>query len=224
MKDGMKPEILLKAFVLHESEDGFVELVSSTVDEVYSIALRIVQSPTHLVEEAVLRVYWELARKAPRLGQDVVVATWLREHTCKTAVRILHEEGRSVDRAALKKETPGLSPASGMQAAPPGLATRVSQSILLNAARSKSFWLFLPRVRWPAWIRPMHIGAGILGVLGVVAVGNIPFHRANPIVLSPELQMTPASFGQLATFEEGGAPAPPSQTLQTNVEINPNRP
>src|SRR5579864_7466464 len=114
----MKPEVLLKAFVLHQSEDGFVELVASTVDEVYSSALRIVEGPPHLVEEAVLRVYWELARKAPRLGGDVVLAAWLREHTCKTAVRILHEQDRSIDRATLKKEKQGLSTPNVIQTAP----------------------------------------------------------------------------------------------------------
>ena len=94
----MKPEILLKAFVQYESEDAFRELVGSTLDEVYSLALRIVQGPQHLAEETVLRVYWELARKAPRLGEDVVLGSWLREHTCKMAVIVLHEEDRSVDR------------------------------------------------------------------------------------------------------------------------------
>ncbi len=95
----MKPEILLKAYVQYQSDDAFRELVAVSVDEVYSIALRIVQGPQHLAEEAVLRVYWELARKAPRLGEGVVLASWLREHTCKMAVTVLHEEDRSVDRA-----------------------------------------------------------------------------------------------------------------------------
>ncbi len=185
---GMKPEVLLKAFVLHNSKDGFVELVASTVDEVYSIALRIVQGPPHLVEETVLRVYWELARKAPRLGEDVVVATWLREHTCKTAVAILHEEDRSVDRAALKKERQGLSTARELQAAPPGVATRVSQSIWLNVARNKSMWRFLSRVLWPSCIRPVHIGAGIVCALGILVLLKIPFHRRNPTVQGPELR------------------------------------
>jgi len=216
----MKPEVLLKAFVLHQSEDGFVELVASTVDEVYSRALRIVEGPPHLVEEAVLRVYWELARKAPRLCGDVELATWLREHTCKTAVRILHEEDRSIDRATLKKEKQGLSTLSGIQKAPPGLATRVSQSILLNTARNKSFWLFPPRVLWPAWIRPVHIVAGAACALGIMVLWNIPFHRRNPIVLSPGLHMTPTAFGQLATSEEGGVAGPPSHTPSTNAESN----
>jgi hypothetical protein len=219
----MKPEVLLKAFVLHKSEDGFVELVASTVDEVYSRALRIVQGPPHLVEEAVLRVYWELARKAPRLGGDVVLPTWLREHICKTAVKILHEADRSVDWATLKKEKQGLSTPNGIHAAPAGLATRVSQSILLNNARSKSFWLVLPRILWPTWIRPRHLGAGSVCVLAIVILWNTPFHRRNPIVPAPDLQMTPASYGQLANSEEAGAFPPPIHTPYTNGESNRNQ-
>ncbi len=82
----MKPEILLRAYVLYQSEDAFRELVAGSVDEVYSIALRIVQGAQPLAEETVLRVYLELVRKAPGLREDVVLASWLREHTCKMAV------------------------------------------------------------------------------------------------------------------------------------------
>lgn len=215
----MKPEVLLKAFVLHQSEAGFVELVASTVDQVYSSALRIIQGPPHLVEETVLRVYWELVRKAPGLREDVVLVTWLREHTCKAAVRVLHEEDRSVDWTTLKKEKQGLSKPSCIQAAPPGLATRVSQSIL-NTPRTKSFWPLLSRVFWPAWIRPMHLGAAAVCVLGLMVLWNIPFHRRNPIIFSPDSEMTPTSFGQLANFQEAGLPSPPTHTPNTNAAGN----
>jgi hypothetical protein len=217
----MKPEILVRAFVLHQSEDGFRELVASTVDEVFSRALRLVQGPPHLVEETVLRVYWELARQAPGLGEQVVLANWLRQQTCKTAIRVLNEEDRSVARAALKIEKQGRPTPSDRQAAPPGLATRVSQSILLNTARRKSSRRLLPRVSWPAWIRPMPVAAAAACAVAVLILCNIPFHRHNPIVQSPEMQMTPASFGQLANSEEGGVPPPPSRT---NAESNRNPP
>src|SRR5437588_12513689 len=114
----MKPEILLKAYVLYQSDDAFRELVAGSLDEVYSGALRMVEGTPHLVEETVLRVYWELARKAPGLGEDIVLASWLREHTCKTAVIVLREEDRSVDRAALKKEKQAPCSPRGLQAAP----------------------------------------------------------------------------------------------------------
>jgi hypothetical protein len=214
----MKPEVLLKAFVLHQSEDAFRELVAGTVDQVYTCALRIVPGPGRLAEETVLRVYWDLARTAPRLSDDVVLATWLREHTCRSAVKVLQEEAYAVDRAALKKERHGPSTFADRQAAPPGLAIRVSQGILLNAARSKSLWFLLPRVVWPAWMRPAYIGAGAVCALGIIVLCNVPHHRPNPIIPAPEMRMTPVSFAQLAGPGEGGIAPPASRTSSTITE------
>ena len=115
----MKPEVLLKAYVLYQSDDAFRELVAGSLGEVYSIALRIVQGPEHLVEETVLRVYWKLARKAASLGENVELTSWLREHTCKIAVVVLRENERSIDQAALKKEKEALSTPTGVPVAPP---------------------------------------------------------------------------------------------------------
>ena len=220
----MKPEILLKAFVLYQSEDAFRELVASSLDEVYSTALHIIQGPSHLAEEAVLRVYWELARKAPSLGEDVVLAAWLREHTCKMAVTVLHEEDRSVDRAALKKEQQGFSTPTDVQTAPPGLATRVCQGILLNLARHKGHRLTLRPVWRPGWFRRVRIGAAAVCALVILVVWNTPFHRRHPIVLSPDLEMTPASFAQLASPEEGAMTPEASHTANTNAATHSNQP
>src|SRR5207247_11198446 len=113
----MKPEILLKVYVQYQSEDAFRDLVASSLDEVYSTALRIVHGAPHLAEEIVLGVYFELARKAPGLGEDVVLASWLGECTCKMALTVLRAEGRAVDRAGLKKETEALSLRRGLDGA-----------------------------------------------------------------------------------------------------------
>ena len=215
----MKPEILLKGYVQYQSEEAFRDLVAGSLDEVYSIALRIVEGAPHLAEETALRVYWELARKAPRLGEEVVLASWLREHTCKTAVSVLHEENRSVDRAALKKEKQALCTPDAVPAAPAGLAIRVSQGVLLNVGRHKGFRFFLPRISWPGWLRPVHIAVGVVCVLAIIVLWKIPFHKRNAIVRSPELQMTPSSFAQLARPEEGG----PGPMPNTNAQIRPNQ-
>jgi len=217
----MKPEILLKAYVLYQSEDAFRELVASSLDEVYSTALQIVQGPPHLAEETVLRVYWELARKASRLGADVAIGSWLHEHACKMAVNVLHENDRSVDRPALKKAKQAL-PNPNVQA-PPGLATRVCQGVLLNAAEHKGFRLCLPQVLWPAWIRPVNIGAAVVCVFVIVLLWNIPFHRHNPVIQTESVQLTPASFAQLASPEEGEVAAKLSHVANTNAETNPNQ-
>jgi len=228
MSDGqhgiMKPETLLKAYVLYQSDDAFRELVAGTIDEIHSTALRIVQGPVHLVEETVLRVYCELARKAPGLGDDVVLNSWLHEQTCKIAVKVLHEEDRSVDRAALKKERQDLSTLNAVQLAPAGLVTRVSQGILLNAARNKRPRLSLRSVRGPVWFRRARIGAAVVCVIVVIIFfWNIPYHKRNPIVESPELQMTPASFAQLASPEDGAAPVEPTHTASTNAQATPKK-
>ena len=196
----MKPEVFLKAFALHQSEDGFRELVVSTMDEVYSVASRLVQSPPHLVEETVLRVYWELAHEAPRMSDEVVLSVWLREHTCKAAAKVLHEDDRAIDRLALEEEKKAVCPGK-IEAAPPGLAIRISQGILLNRACNKSSWASVPRITLPAWVRPVHIGAAAACILAVFLVWKNPFHKRNPIVMSSQTRMTPAAFGQLATAD-----------------------
>jgi len=203
----MKPEILLKAYVLHQSEDAFRDLVAGSMDEVYSTALKIVEGASHLAEETALRVYWRLARRAPRLGEGVTLASWLRQHTCKTAVIVLRENDRSVSRSALKREMRATSTANGVQPAPPALALRVCQGVLLNAARNKGFRQLWWPVQWPVWIRPVHIRAATLCALLIVILWNIPFHRVHPIVLSAGIQMTPASFAQLGSPDEENAPA-----------------
>jgi hypothetical protein len=172
-----------------------------------------------------LRVYWELARKAPRLGDDVIVTDWLREHTCKTAVKILREENRALDREALEKEKESPPSPKESEIAPPGLALRVSQGILLNAACNKSIWRFVPRNPLPAWVRPVHFGAAAACALALIIVWKNPFHKRNPIVLSPQtqLQLTPVSFGQLASSEEGFSP-PSADTPNTNAGNNQSPP
>ena len=222
----MKPEILLKAYVLHQSEDAFRELVATSVDEVYSSALRVVQGAPHLAEETALRVYWRLARKAPGLVERVPVASWLREQTCKTAAIVLRENGRSPDRVALKKEMRAVSVPNGIGAAPPGLATRVCQGILLNAARNKSFLQFSwPAhswpVLWPTWIRPVHIRAVAVCILLIIVLWNVPFHKTHPIVLSTTVHLTPASFAQLGNADEDNLPA--GGVPETQIKTIPNQ-
>ena len=148
--------------------------------------------------------------------------SWLHEHTCKTAVIVLHEADRAVDRAALKKEKQGLPTQSDLQAAPPGLAIRVCQGVLLSAPRHKGLRLPLWPVLVPGWFRPTRFGAAAICVLVVLILWHIPFHKRNPIVRSQGLQLTPASFGQLAIPEEGWAT--PGPLANTNVKTNSSQP
>jgi hypothetical protein len=213
----MKPEILLKAYVQYQSEDALRELVAGTLDEVYSISLRITQGTPRLAEEIALSAYLELVRKASGLSKDVVLASWLRERTCKIAVRILRAEERAIDWAVVKREKNTLSTLADSQPAPPGLAIRIRQSVFLGAARPKRYWFFSPRLWWPTWVRPMHVGGVAVCVLAIVAWWNNPFHRHNPIVRSQGSPMTPSSFAQLASPEEL-----PGHVANTNAVTNTN--
>ena len=214
----MKPEILLKAYIQYQSEDAFRELVAGTLDEVYSTSLRIAQGAPRLAEEIALNAYLELARKAPVLDRDFVLASWLRERTCKIAVRILRAEERAIDWAAVKREKNTLSTPSDVQPAPPGLAIRICQSVFLSATRPRRYRLFSPRVWWPAWIRPVHVGGVAVCVLSITVWWKNPFHRHNPIVRSQGPPMTPSSFAQLASPEEF-----PVHMANTNAVTNTNQ-
>jgi hypothetical protein len=219
----MPPEILLQAYVRHQSEEAFRELVVRTLDEVYSTSLRIVQGASHLAEETAVRVYLELARKARWLGKDVVVASWLRERTCKMAVAVLRAEDRPVDQAVLKREKKARSIPISVNPAPAGLAIRICYSIPRNAARHKGLRLLSPTVWWPARIGRRHLGGVAVCALAIMVWWSNPFHRRNPIIKSEGLQrMTPASFAQRAAPDDEG-PLTPSPMANTNTRINPKQ-
>jgi len=217
----MTSEILLKAYVQYQSEDALRELVASTLDEVYSTSLRIVHGTPHLAEDIAVRVYLELARKAPTLGEDVVLTSWLRERTCKIAVTVLSEEHRPVDREVLKREKKAPSTAITVEPAPAGLAINICSRIFLSAAPNKSLGLF-STAWWPDWIRWQHLAGLAVCVLTIIIWRTHPFHRRTPIVMIEGSQITPSSFAQLGSPDDG-KPATPGQMTNTNGGINPKQ-
>jgi len=217
----MKPEILLKAYVQYQSEDAFRDIVASTLDGVYASSLRMVPGAPHLAEEIALSAYSELARKAPGLSKGVVLTAWLRQCTCKMAVRILRAEERTIDWAAWKREKKARPAPPVEQPAPPGLAIRICQSIFLGAGRNRGPGFFSPRVGGATWVRPRQVAGVAVCVLVLIVWWSVPFHRPTPILMGSEgALMTPSSFAQLAGPEEGG---PPSQMVNTNAGTNPNQ-
>jgi len=210
----MKPEILLKIYVQYQSEDAFRDLVAGSLDEVYSRAFRITNATPHLAEEIVLRVYVELAQQAHRLSENVILTAWLREHTCKIAVALLRKDDRAVDRSLLRRESESTSSLT-TQPAPTGLAFRICQGIFLSPKQHKGLRSSLLLAWRPSWIRPWHAGGAVVCVLLMILVWRNPFHRGNPIIQSPELRMTPASFAQMASPEEG-APSKLSEMAKPN--------
>ncbi|HEX7862061.1 MAG TPA: sigma-70 family RNA polymerase sigma factor [Verrucomicrobiae bacterium] len=92
---------LLNAFIREDSETAFRELVSRHIDLVYSAALRVVGSDTHLAKDVVQLVFIDLARKANSLPAKVLLPGWLYRHTCFTASKAVRTERRRLQRETI---------------------------------------------------------------------------------------------------------------------------
>ncbi len=91
-------QTLLAEYVNDGSEGAFRELVARYIDLVYSTALRLVGGDTHLAEDVAQTVFIHLARKAPTLGETVMLGGWLHRDTCHVAATILRSERRRQSR------------------------------------------------------------------------------------------------------------------------------
>ena len=84
---------LLDQYVRHGTQDAFTTLVEQHLGLVYSAALRQVRQP-QLAEEIAQSVFTDLARQAGRLKPNTVLAAWLYQVTCRTAVDVIRRESR----------------------------------------------------------------------------------------------------------------------------------
>jgi len=84
----------LREFVEHRSESAFAALVRAHVDLVYSAARRIVAGDTHLAEDVTQTVFADLARKAPRLPEELILSAWLYRRTFHVASTMIRTEQR----------------------------------------------------------------------------------------------------------------------------------
>ncbi|HSU53855.1 MAG TPA: hypothetical protein VLT36_07360 [Candidatus Dormibacteraeota bacterium] len=205
----MTPELLLKAYVHHGSEEAFRELVASTLDEQYSVCLQILHGNGHLAEQVVAAVYLELARKAPSLRKDLVISSWLRQRVHKMATTILKDARGG--RAASLSEPKASSTPTTVSPAPVGMAARVCDAVFLKA-RKKDLRLFSIGAWLPVSIRPLHLVSLAVCVVAIVVWWKVPFHHRNPIVRSQGLYLTPSSFAQLGTAQDG-------QSASTNAGV-----
>ena len=85
---------LLEDYVENGSETAFRELVSRYINLVYSTAVRLVDSDTHLAEDVVQTVFMDLARQARALSKDVMLGGWLHRHTCFVAAKAMRSNRR----------------------------------------------------------------------------------------------------------------------------------
>ena len=82
---------LLREYAADQSERAFAALVARHVHKVYSMALRHARNP-HQAEEITQAVFVILARKARRLGGQVILSGWLCRTAQLTAVTFVRSE------------------------------------------------------------------------------------------------------------------------------------
>jgi RNA polymerase sigma factor (sigma-70 family) len=85
---------LLDEFAENRSEAAFGELVNRYVNLVYSTALRRTNFDAHLAQDVAQLVFTDLARKAPSLPKDVVLAGWLHRATLYAASQMMRSKRR----------------------------------------------------------------------------------------------------------------------------------
>jgi RNA polymerase sigma factor (sigma-70 family) len=85
---------LLGQYIKEGSEQAFAQLVTQHIDLVFSTAVRRLGGDTDLAQDLVQIVFTDLARKAGRLPQEVVLAGWLYRHTCFTASKMIRGNRR----------------------------------------------------------------------------------------------------------------------------------
>ena len=85
---------LLSRYADTRSEQAFAELVRRHVNLVHSVALRQVNGDSHLAQDVVQLVFSDLAKKAPVLRRQRVLAGWLFVATRFAAAKLVRSERR----------------------------------------------------------------------------------------------------------------------------------
>ncbi len=85
---------LLAEFVAHRSERAFTEIVARHLNLVHGTALRLLGNDAHLASDVTQTVFVLLAKKAPTLPVQVVLAGWLHTATRHTVANTRRAEQR----------------------------------------------------------------------------------------------------------------------------------
>jgi len=104
---------LLQQYTRERSESAFGELVTRHIDLVYSAALRVAGGDTHLAQDVTQTVFLDLARKAPSLPHDAILAGWLYRHAWFTAAKAVRTERRRQIREQTAMEMRALDDNTG---------------------------------------------------------------------------------------------------------------
>jgi RNA polymerase sigma factor (sigma-70 family) len=103
---------LLRDYSANGNETAFHQLVEGHINLVYSAALRRVNGDAHLAQDVTQTVFTDLVRKSRRIGDDVILSSWLYQHTCFTAANLLRSEHRRKIREEQAVEMSSLNDAS----------------------------------------------------------------------------------------------------------------
>jgi RNA polymerase sigma factor (sigma-70 family) len=104
---------LLQQYTRDRSESAFGELVARHIDLVYSVALRVAGGDSHLAQDVTQTVFLDLARKAPGLPRDAILAGWLYRHAWFTAAKSVRAERRRKTREQTAMEMRALDDNTG---------------------------------------------------------------------------------------------------------------
>jgi RNA polymerase sigma factor (sigma-70 family) len=104
---------LLQQYTRDRSESAFGELVARHIDLVYSVALRVAGGDSHLAQDVTQTVFLDLARKAPGLPRDAILAGWLYRHAWFTAAKTVRTERRRQVREQTAMEMRALDDNTG---------------------------------------------------------------------------------------------------------------
>jgi len=104
---------LLRQYTRDRSEAAFGELVARHIDLVYSVALRVAGGDSHLAQDVTQTVFLDLARKAPGLPRDAILAGWLYRHAWFTAAKSVRTERRRKTREQTAMEMRALDDNAG---------------------------------------------------------------------------------------------------------------
>ncbi len=85
---------LLEGYVERRSEGDFARLVERHLGMVFATALRRVGGDRHLAEDVAQSVFIDLARKAPAVSRNRILAGWLYTSTVYAAAKVVRAEQR----------------------------------------------------------------------------------------------------------------------------------